>query len=392
MTSMTTITTMPLIDVGDDAFERGLVHGREMAPRIRENLETYMRRFEAGGRRRAGIERLGAEWAEFIAADNVAYADEMRGIAEGAALAFRDVAVLNARWEIAYSVFAGEAAASAGAAALPDGCTAFGLMGEATAHGGALMGQNWDWLTGVRGHTFMLRARRTDLPDFIGFTEAGIVGCKIGVNEAGIGLCMNGLVSSDDGGTALAKPIHVRCREIFDAWTFDKAIMAVIQTDRVCSANFLIGHADGEFIDIEATPAEASYLYPDADGIVTHANHLVVRGRATSEFERLGPSTLFRSQRLARLLRRHRGGIESAHIEDALRDHFSNPSSICRHADESLAEARRTITVTSAIIDLGARVVRATDGPPCENAYHTYALGAPTDAAAGERAADALPA
>ena len=117
-----------------------------------------------------------------------------------------------------------------------------------------------------------------------------------------------------DGANGFRKPFHVRCKEILDAWTFDKALLPMVQTDRCCSTNFLIGHADGEIIDIEATPDYCSY-YVSHNGLVTHANHLVRETRIASEFERIAPHSLYRANRLERLLRRNcgRDRIETIH-------------------------------------------------------------------------------
>ena len=40
---------MPCLTVGDNAFERGLAHGKTFAADVAANLETYLRRFEASG-------------------------------------------------------------------------------------------------------------------------------------------------------------------------------------------------------------------------------------------------------------------------------------------------------------------------------------------------------
>ena len=210
-------------------------------------------------------------------------------------------------------------------------------------------------------------------PDFVGFTEAGIAGCKIGVNAAGIGLCVNGLVTQRDGANGFRKPFHVRCREILDAWTFDKALLPVVQTDRTCSTNFLIGHADGEIIDIEATPDYCSYIYPQ-DGLVTHANHLVRETRIASQFERIAPHSLYRANRLERLLRLSGCEIGIETIHNLLSDHFSAPASICRHPDMTLPEPKRVVSVTAAAIDLNARTLYVTDGPPCQSNFQAVPL------------------
>ena len=110
-------------------------------------------------------------------------------------------------------------------------------------------------------------------------------------------------MTASDGANGFRKPFHVRCKEILDAWTFDKALLPIVQTDRCCSTNFLVGHAEGEIINIEATPDYCAYMYPE-DGLITHSNHLVRETRVTSEFERIAPHSLYRAKRLERLLRR----------------------------------------------------------------------------------------
>ena len=373
---------LTVLDLGSDPRERGRIHGRSMRSEIRDNYATYVERFQAGGAKLPVVLEQSDAWAAFIARDNAEYAEEMAGVAAGAELSLTEIAMLNARYELTYCVFGAEAqSVNSAAVTEQEGCTAFGLLPEMTANGNTLIGQNWDWLQKLRGHVFVMRVKRsaepgTGKPDFVGFTEAGIVGCKMGVNAAGIGLCVNGLVTNRDGVNGFRKPFHVRCREILDAWTFDKALLPVVQTDRCCSTNFLIGHADGEIIDIEATPDYCSYIYPQ-DGLVTHANHLVRETRIASQFERIAPHSLFRANRLERLLRRNGGEIGIDSIQTLLSDHFSAPASICRHPDMTLPEPKRVISVAAAAIDLNARTLYVTDGPPCQSLFQAVPLYAP---------------
>ena len=377
---------LTVLDLGSDPLERGRAHGRTMRAEIRDNFATYVERFEAGGAKVPIVLEQSDAWAAFIARDNPEYAAEMSAVAAGADLSLTEIAMLNVRYELAYCVFGSEAhTANAPATMEQEGCTSFGLLPEMTASGHTIIGENWDWLRKLQGHVFVMRVQRssepgTNKPDFVGFTEAGIVGCKMGVNAAGIGLCVNGLVTNRDGANGFRKPFHVRCREILDAWTFDKALLPVVQTDRCCSMNFLIGHADGEIIDIEATPDYCSYIYPQS-GLVTHANHLVRENRIASQFERIAPSSLFRANRLERLLR-HRGGeIGIDTIQTLLSDHFSAPASICRHPDLTLPEPKRIMSVAAAAIDLNARMLYVTDGPPCQSALQAVPLHADVDIA-----------
>jgi isopenicillin-N N-acyltransferase like protein len=377
------MSELTVFELGADPRERGQMHGRSMQAEIRANYTTYLDRFQAGGALLPAVLEQSDAWAAFIARDNPEYAVEMEAIASGAGLSLTEIAMLNARYELAYCLFGSEAQ-SINSCALQEqeGCTSFGLLPEMTANGHTIIGQNWDWLQTVRGHVFIMRVQRSTepgvgRPSFVGFTEAGIVGCKMGVNAAGIGLCVNGLVTNRDGANGFRKPFHVRCREILDAWTFDKAIAPVVQTDRCCSTNFLIGHGDGEIIDIEATPDYCSYIYPE-NGVVTHANHLVRETRIGSEFERIAPHSLYRANRLQRLLLRSSGRIGIDSVHQFLSDHFSSPASICRHADTTLPEPKRVISVAAAAIDLNARTLYITDGPPCQSAFQAIPLCAST--------------
>ncbi|MBT3536104.1 MAG: hypothetical protein HN478_19630 [Rhodospirillaceae bacterium] len=40
---------MEILNLGADAHERGLVHGRHFAKKVAENVEIYLRRFELAG-------------------------------------------------------------------------------------------------------------------------------------------------------------------------------------------------------------------------------------------------------------------------------------------------------------------------------------------------------
>lgn len=369
---------LTVLDLGSDPHERGKQHGRAMRAEIRDNYATYIQRFEAGGVKQETVLQQSDAWAAFIARDNPGYAEEMQGIADGARLSLTEIALLNARYELTYCVFGSEAQSlNSPAIVEQEGCTAFGLLPEMTASGHTVIGQNWDWLEKLQGRVFIMRVQRSSepgagQPSFVGFTEAGIVGCKIGVNAAGIGLCVNGLVTKRDGANGFRKPFHVRCKEILDAWTFDKALLPVVQTDRCCSTNFLIGHADGEIIDIEATPDYCSYIYPQ-DGLLTHANHLVSETRIASEFERIAPHSLYRANRLERFLRRNgKVGLDAIHT--LLSDHFSAPASICRHPDMTLPEPKRVLSVAAAAIDLKTRTLYVTDGPPCQSDFQAVPL------------------
>lgn len=369
---------VPSLTVGDDPLERGRKHGARFSSEIARNLETYLNRFEASGLERGLALGEGEEWLRAIRLQNADYADEMAGIAEASRISPAAIALLNARYEIAFTLFGRDAMRSERVrdellSVGPDGCTTFGLLPEATADDNTWLGQNWDWLQGVHGCNFVLRVRRSNAPSFICLTEAGIVGGKMGVNENGIGLVENGLASSEDGKYPFEKPFHVRCREVMDAQEYDDALRPVVTMRRSCSANFVIGHADGEIIDLETSPDLVSYIHP-TNGIVTHSNHFVSPGHGQSQMERIAPNTLYRSSRMTRLLMRTVGSITLEDMKAAACDHFGAPNAICRHPDERHPVAKRTMTTGAVLINLNERLMYVANGPPCTYAYKPFRI------------------
>ena len=144
---------MPCLTVGDNAYERGLTHGKTFAADVAANLETYLRRFEASGLARAQALEEAMRWQAAMQTQNADYTEEMLGLAKGSEQSVAAIALLNARYEIAFMIFGKDARkqerALQQATGETDGCTTFGLLSEVTADGHTWLGQNWDWIAGV---------------------------------------------------------------------------------------------------------------------------------------------------------------------------------------------------------------------------------------------------
>lgn len=371
-----TARTFPHLVVvsGDDPEARGRAHGEQFAASIAHNLGAYLARFEASGLSREAALAEGDEWDAAIARAAPEYAAEMRAIAAAAGRSRGEVALLNARYEIAFTLFGREARKPDGPAAEAEGCTTAGLLPEACADGHTRLLQNWDWISAIRGHCLIMRVRRREKPSFVALTEAGIVGGKMGLNAVGIGLVENGLAAAHDGRHPYEKPFHVRCREVLDAATLHDAMRPVVTTRRTASANFMLGCASGEIINLETSPDAIVPLHPDGDGILSHANHFLDARHGPSQMERISPSTLFRASRVARLLRCHAGRIDMRAIKAALTDHTSFPHGLCRHSDPAQPPVRQTMTLASVVLDLDARTMWIAEGTPCDTNYLPVAL------------------
>ena len=355
---------LPVIELSGKPFEQGLLHGRQVRDRIQHNLNIYFNRFQKEGRiSREEVLQRAANYGTAIQKQNPAYAKTMEGIAEGSGCNLPEIVALNVRYEILYHQFTAQA--------LTDGCTSFAALPEITANKHLLMGENWDWIPEVQGA--VLHVQETDF-ELLCFTEAGMVGGKIGLNSFGLGLAINGLLSTDDDWSRLAKPFHVRCYETLRSKNLDEATSVVNEGKRACSANFLIAQVDNRAVDVEAAPLAARMLIPE-NGFLVHTNHFLDPAslHVVEPPSEKRPHSYHRLKCMRRLLARKR----SLAVEDAmayLRDHDGQPYSICRHIDDEEPPEEHYQTVTSVVMDLHDRAMWISDGPPCENEYQELRL------------------
>jgi isopenicillin-N N-acyltransferase-like protein len=365
----------PIIRIGEsDPFARGFAHGRMARDQVVASLRTYRRLFKDF----VGIEwedakRIGMRYARPIGAYAPDLLVEIRGVAEGSGTDLAEILALNSRSEIALS------------ARLVDGCTAFAAFGTATAGGDVLLCQNWDWRASQREAFVVLLIEREDRPAITMLTEAGIIG-KIGFNSAGLGACLNAIVTDqvrEDG-----VPLHLVLRRILDSCNLGDAIQAVGAAGIASAANFLIAQDRGGALDIEAVPSDFDVLLPDRD-MICHTNHLrSLRLVAVRDLGKMVlPDSYPRLARAARLLEERHGCLSEAEACTILRDRDNGPDSICRREDPRDPEGKRLQTVFSVVMNLTRRQLRVTDGPPDAAEYFFL----PVASAASEADAIASP-
>src|SRR2546423_79112 len=103
------MTEVPVLTVEGDAYACGLAHGARASREIASNVESYLRRFAVSGLDRHSAFVEADRWRVAIAELNSSYAEEMRGIAAGAGQSESAIALLNARYELAFTLFGREA-------------------------------------------------------------------------------------------------------------------------------------------------------------------------------------------------------------------------------------------------------------------------------------------
>jgi isopenicillin-N N-acyltransferase-like protein len=371
-------STLPTLTLKGSPYQIGYKHGKKARPEIEHNLEIYFHRFKSETElsHDVAVSRA-AKFLEVINKASPEYAVTMKGVAAGSNQEILDITALNVRYELMYSQFS-----KIGLKPMPKtfGCTAFAALPTAVDNGHLIMAQNWDWIPEVKG--LFLKVRNENGPDVLSFTEAGVVGGKIGLNSEGVGLLINGIVSSKDDWARLKKPFHVRCWEILRSKTLGRAVKVIAKGQRNCSANFILGQQKmiglGKVVDIESAPEAVCELGPDR-GALAHTNHFsnpkILGVKQVLDEERL--STLQRYRRIQKLLDGTVRAGQKLNLNEAqnmLIDHYGKPESICRHSNLKLPEYERYETVVSVVMDLYSKRLWATMGSPCSAEYQPITL------------------
>ncbi|MBQ9941550.1 MAG: acyl-CoA--6-aminopenicillanic acid acyl-transferase, partial [Christensenellaceae bacterium] len=337
----------------------GFAHGSGAKERVHTCLHAYRNMFAAQGIGWDAAREQAKTHIPAIEAYHSDLLDEMRGVADGAGLPFEDILVLNARSEITFAM--------GGKKKESDGCTSAAVTPERTADGHMLIGQNWDWKKPLRQALVLLKVISPGEPDILMLTEAGILG-KMGMNSAGLALCLNALAADykPEG-----VPLLLALRRTLEAETLMGAVREATRARVGCCGNFLLGHRDGEALDVELACEDFDVLYPK-ESILVHSNHFVsprlpryphfdtMKRGSSSSFMRLG-----RADKLFRAA----GKADVETFRRVFADHADHPHGICSHENEKDAPADRYCTVCAYVADLTAMDMYICPGNPCEQPF-----------------------
>jgi isopenicillin-N N-acyltransferase-like protein len=358
----------PIIDVSGSSRERGRQYGGRARSRIVRSIESYARLFAYCGIAWKDAQALAVPYRDEIARVDPALVDEIRGIAEGAGVAETEILALNARTEILPPTYPSppsphlaallERNAREGVARQYDWgeCTALAVLPEASRNRHTWLAQNWDWIGEQRDALVVLRATDEDGRQRMTLTEAGML-AKIGLNDRGVGVCLNILRSNDDGAVP-GVPVHVLLRRLLDCDTVADAIAIARSLTHGASSNVLVGDARGHAASLELSPRGVAVVQP-SDGTLAHTNHYLDVGQG-AHAATLSPLATTH-ERLACALRHAAKARLAPHGRDdliaMLRDESEGERSVCRHPDPALVAEVRMESVAGVVMDLDARTM-----------------------------------
>lgn len=337
---------MKKIELHGTSFNIGWEHGVQGKKEVHRSLETYEQLFK-------GYASL--TWQEAkekallhldaIEAYNPNYLEEMEGIARGASVEFEDILTLNARSEIALTNS-------------PDGCTSLAITEPRSSK--TWLAQNWDWKGEQTDSLLYLKINQQNEPNIEMVTEGGIIG-KIGCNDAGVGVCLNALMTR----TCQPKvPIHVGLRAILDSYTFDDALSAVGHNQMASPAHFLIASSEKKMKSVEVSPMYTAQIEPE-NGVLFHTNHICAPDMQNIVVDMPLKDSYHRLKAIDKLINSLSGDVEANDIFSLLADHDNYPDSICRHVNSTKLSHEKMETVFSIAMDLTSKKVFIILGNPC---------------------------
>ncbi|POS72902.1 isopenicillin-N N-acyltransferase [Diaporthe helianthi] len=338
------------------------------------------------------------------------YLDEMRGIAEGAGVGFLDVLALNVRTEIMFGLFTEAEAVRAkgetqggingcggggggvngkdGEDDFPsDGCTSLSFhppnpSSSTTSGSSSFLAQSWDWQPAQSPNLIILHITTTtttttdNIPSIAMVTEAGIIG-KIGLNSAGVGVCLNAIRARGLDTSRL--PVHLALRTLLESNSLEEGKTTLQKLGGVAgSAHILLGDPSSAVgLEFAGGRGDIGEITPDKKGRVLHTNHLLLEHPGVDEPGWLPDS----GERLARMtvltdgfgdgaqvLVADRGEVDLQRVLDFFKDEDGFPCSINRLGVKE-GESQTLFTI---IMDLGRKKALVKVGRPTEGGEEIY--------------------
>lgn len=286
--------------------------------------------------------------------------DEVRGIAEGSGQPVNDIMILNLLDEFWVYINNIENHHCSG-------------MGVPSVNGStSYIAQNMDIEKYTEGYQILIRLSRTPTrPEQFILTHPGCIALN-GMNETGIGACMNTLMQLKASVKGL--PVAFMVRRIINS-TDKNDLLNFIQTvPHASGQNYIIG-IRGEVYDFEASANKVVRFDPkNSNGTVYHTNHPIVNDDVKSWFEKYNPTLNekpLNSNSFIRLAAVQNRVSNSQRIDDSLiketlrsKDDINNP--VCR----AVSSKGGAFTFVSVIMSLtGTPHLQVTAGSPDESDY-----------------------
>lgn len=353
---------------------RGALYGAALGPLVHGHIERWLESLgRAGlGEPRAYVRRMLAE-TDFLTAIHAVTPDlleELHGVADGAgadADLVYGLQLLDEEW--AYRERCREGLGPAGKL---EKCSSVAI---ASPGGPTWIGQNMDLGAYTDGSQALLAIEGEDqAPDALLFATAGMIGL-MGVNGAGLGVCVNSLPQL--GGAPTGLPVAFVIRRLLQCGSVAEASELVLRLPHATNQHYVL--ADLEAVrSFEASAAGVTEYHPPSPDRVLHTNHPLTEVQGRPETDEARANSVARLKSLERRLGAGKADVGAIKAALSACDDPRNP--VCRIPDEDAGLIG--FTTGSMISALGAEEIQSwvSPGPPSERGYSAFTLARREDA------------
>jgi len=290
--------------------------------------------------------------------------EEFCGICEGANIEPEMLMICNGLTDIQDAVLVEAAGKSEGCSG--GQCTAWMAAPEATEAGEALGGQTWDMYRSAEKFIVVVKRVPNEGPATLSMTTVGCLSL-IGLNSEGVAVGNNNLQPTDAGeGVVYLAMIH----RALSQRTLAGAVNSVTLAVRCSGHNYWFVGPEGEIVDVETTARQFEVIQP-AGSVYAHTNHyLTPRLQRIERPAAVGESTMWRLNRMLRILHEQSGEITPRSMMRMMSDTSgAGDCRICRVDPED-----RFPTCGAAVISPQTRRMWIAKGRPREDGFVEYSL------------------
>ena len=340
-----------VIVVKGTAYEQGVTQGKALAQIIAGNVKNVKAKLVADKVDMERYETFVDKNALFMKTKHSDLIEEIRGIADGSGICFKDILMLNIPAYFMTEYFNQE-------------CSMILARGKATADGCTYLIKNRDMSTQI--DQAVIKREFSDGSSIIEVNGAGTVTYPAGgMNSYGLGVATTGFWSKQaqpDLDEVDAAHIFVNVRLLLEnCKTAKEAVIYLKDCPRMNGLNIIVSDEEDAFV-IETTKDSMYIQEDDGRGILYRTNHYVL-----PEIKHLNPdpneymSTYKRFERIGQMLDKCYGRIRFQDLFRIMSDHENGHNSICRHAEGQVLAN----TVSTSMVVLEDREAWTTIGNPC---------------------------
>ena len=244
----------------------------------------------------------------------------------------------------------------------PTGCSDVVVTGARTAAGHLLVAHTNDLCAEDESEIVAIEWRVPGEPVVLTLGSGPWI--SVGWNDAGLSVTGNEVSPNDE---RVGIPRLLQVRDVLSRRTLAEAVDATLHPSRSSAYNWVLAHAEGSAVNIEASATSAGTDEPGG-GFLVHTNHYARKDMR--RFERSGDyeSSCARLERARELA--EGDGFTVAGLREVLSDHENGENAICRHADEPKAVK----TVFWCIADVTAGEITYGRGNPCDSEAQVYSF------------------